>query len=78
MQERYGIKVLGLLIDLERDDTVVWLRRFGSPEERERLKDDFYGGPEWTDELEARAMPLIERWDVVVARSAPGALDGWL
>jgi len=77
-QESYGIKVLGLLVDLENPDTVVWLRSFSSLEERERLKKEFYEGPEWTSELEGLAMPLIDRGEVVVTQAAPGALTGSL
>jgi hypothetical protein len=42
----------------------VWLRSFPSLEERDRMKDAFYEGELWKNELEAIAMPMLESYDV--------------
>jgi hypothetical protein len=70
--------VLGLLLDLEDPNAVVWLRSFPSLKERDRMKTEFYEGPEWTLELEELAMPMIDRWEVVVAEAPRAALEGSL
>lgn len=75
--ERHGMKVLGLLLDTEDPTAVIWLRSFPTPEARESMKKAFYEGGEWTDELEGLAMPMIDHWEVVVTRCAPGASLGW-
>jgi hypothetical protein len=77
-QEAYGMKVLGPLLDVEDPNVVIWLRSFPSPDERERMKREFYEGPEWTSSLEQVAMPMLDRYSVVVARTTPGALEGSL
>lgn len=51
----HGMGVFGPLLDLENPNKFVWLRSFGSLEERDRLKDAFYEGDLWNNELEAIA-----------------------
>ena len=58
------MKVLGPMLDLDDEQTVVWLRSFPSLSQRDRMKREFYEGPEWLEELEALAMPLIEEFAV--------------
>ena len=73
----YGMKVAGPLIDLENPNKFVWLRSFPSLEERERMRDAFYGGDPWKSELEAIAMPMLESYDVILCETAPGyVFDG--
>jgi NIPSNAP len=77
-QEAYGMKVLGPLLDLENPNVVIWLRSFPSPEDRDRIREDFYEGPEWTSGLEELVMPLLDHYSVVLAQTTPGALEGSL
>lgn len=65
----FGMTVLGPLLDLENPNKFVWLRGFPSLEERERMKDAFYGGKLWTDELEALAMPMLDGWDFALCET---------
>jgi hypothetical protein len=67
-----GMMIQGPFIDLENPNKFVWLRSFPSLEERERMKDAFYGGELWKKELEAIAMPMIESYDVILCETAPG------
>lgn len=59
LQESLGIGVIGPWLDVENRDRFVWLRSFPSWQERERMKEALYEGPEWTGELEAIMMPLL-------------------
>ena len=75
-QEAYGIKVLGPLLDLANPNVVVWLRSFPSEEVRERMKQDFYAGPEWVSKLEELVMPMLEDYSAAIGETTPGALEG--
>jgi hypothetical protein len=68
----HGMKVVGPLLDLENPNKFVWLRAFPSLEERERMREAFYEGPLWKNELEAIAMPMLESYDVILCETSPG------
>src|SRR3989475_949501 len=53
----------------ENPDVFIWLRGFPSLEERERMKTTFYEGELWLKELEAIAMPMLERYEVIDRKS---------
>jgi hypothetical protein len=71
-QRTHGMKILGPLLDLEDPDTFVFLRSFPSLEARDRMKDAFYEGELWKNELEAIAMPMLESYDVVLCKASSG------
>ena len=68
----HGMKILGPLLDLENPNKFVFLRSFPSLDERERMKNAFYEGALWKNELEAIAMPLIDSYDVILCETSPG------
>jgi NIPSNAP len=68
----HGMKVQGPFLDIENPNKFVWLRSFPSLEERERMRDAFYGGELWKSELEAIAMPMLESYDVILCETVPG------
>jgi NIPSNAP len=70
----HGMKVLGPLLDLENPNKFVWLRCFPSLEEREQMRDAFYGGEMWKTELESIAMPMLESYDVILCETSPGCV----
>jgi hypothetical protein len=70
----HGMKVLGPLIDLESPDTFVFLRGFPSLEARDAMKNAFYEGPLWKNELESIAMPMIESYQVTLTETTPGCV----
>ena len=70
--QSHGMKVLGPFIDLESDDKFVFLRGFPSLEARDAMKNAFYEGPLWKNELESIAMPMIESYEVVLTETTPG------
>jgi hypothetical protein len=68
----HGMKVTGPFLDIENPNKFVWLRSFPSLEERERMRDAFYEGPLWKNELEAIAMPMLESYDVILCETSAG------
>ena len=53
----------------EKDDSVyVWLRRFDSEEERERLYRKVYGSDRWRSEIQPRVSQLMDTSSVNVQR----------
>jgi hypothetical protein len=70
--QSHGMKVVGPFVDLENPNKFVWLRCFPSLEERDRMKDAFYEGDLWKNELEAIAMPMLESYDVILCETDPG------
>ena len=56
----------------EEDDTVyVWMRRFDSEEERERLYRDVYESEYWQNEVAPRVAELMDRSAIRVTRIVP-------
>jgi hypothetical protein len=70
----HGMKIVGPFLDLENPNKFVWLRLFPSLEERDRMKNDFYEGELWKNELESIAMPLLESYDVILCETSSGAV----
>jgi len=70
----YGMEVTGPFLDVENPNKFVFLRSFPSLEERERMRDAFYGGELWKNELEKLAMPLLESYDVILCEASPGCV----
>jgi len=70
----HGMTVIGPFLDVENPNKFVWLRGFPSLEERDRMKDAFYGGDLWKNELEAIAMPMIDSYDVILCETSPGCV----
>ena len=71
-----GMKVLGPWLSVEDPDVFFFMRGFPDLESRGPMKDQFYEGPLWKQELEQKLMPMIEGYDVVVVE-APGGLGDW-
>ncbi len=70
----HGMKVLGPLPDIENPNKFVWLRAFPSLEDRDRMKEAFYGGELWKNELEAIAMPMLDSYDVILCEASHDCL----
>ena len=68
-QQALGIQIVGPMIDVENPNKFVFLRSFPSMGERERMKNDFYEGELWKNELEGIAMPMIESYDVILCET---------
>jgi len=70
--QSHGMKVVGPMIDLENPNKFVFLRGFPTMEDLHRMKDEFYGGKLWKEELEQIAMPMIESYDVILCETTAG------
>jgi len=70
----HGMKVIGPFLDVENPNKFVWLRVFPSLEEREQMRDAFYEGELWKNELEAIAMPMLESYDVTLCEASSGCV----
>ena len=70
----HGMKVIGPLLDVENPNKFVWLRGFPSLEERDRMKEAFYEGELWKNELERVAMPMLDSYDVILCETSPGCV----
>jgi hypothetical protein len=76
-QRSHGMKIFGPLLDLENPNKFVFLRSFPSLADRDRMKNDFYEGELWKNELESIAMPMIDSYDVILCETSPGSVfDG--
>jgi hypothetical protein len=67
LQQSLGMRIVGPFVDRESPDVFVWLRGFPSSPDRDRMKAELYEGERWKNELEEIAMPMLERYDVVVS-----------
>jgi hypothetical protein len=70
-QQALGMQIIGPMIDVENPNKFVFLRSFPSLEDRDRMKNEFYGGELWKNELEGIAMPMIDSYDVILCETTP-------
>jgi hypothetical protein len=67
--EKIGMKILGPFLSVDDDDTFFWMRAFPDLKSRTRMRDEFYDGKLWKEELEEKLMPILEKYDVVVVEA---------
>jgi hypothetical protein len=60
LQRSIGIVIVGPFRDMENSDTIVWLRTFPSPADRERMLKALSEADEWTSGLRAFTLEMIE------------------
>lgn len=70
-----GMLVFGPLRDLENPDKVHWMRAFASMDDREKLKDRFYNGAVWNEQIESVVMPMIEHYEAELTETTDGFED---
>jgi len=69
------MKILGPFLSIEDEDTFFWMRAFPDLKSREKMRDEFYEGKLWKQELEHKLMPILEQYDVVVVDAKEGLGD---
>jgi cellulose biosynthesis protein BcsQ len=74
--QKIGMKIIGPFLSVEDDDAFFWMRAFPNKESRGRMREEFYEGRLWKDELEQKLMPILEKFDVVIV-DAPNGLGQW-
>jgi hypothetical protein len=67
-QVSLGVTVLGSFIAEEDPDVYVWLRRFDSEQERQRLYTEMYESPVWINEIKPVNDTMIIREKIQVTR----------
>ena len=73
--QKIGMKILGPFLSIEDKDTFFWMRAFPDLKSREKMRDEFYEGKLWREELEQKLMPILEKYDVVVVEGKEGLGD---
>jgi hypothetical protein len=61
-----GMTILGPFLSIEDPDVFFFMRGFPDLDSRVRLKEAFYEGTLWKQELEDVLMPMLESYDVVL------------
>jgi hypothetical protein len=74
--ERIGMKILGPFLSIEDADTFFWMRAFPDLKSRERMRDEFYEGKLFKEDLEKNHVPMLEKYEVVVVETEDG-LGSW-
>jgi hypothetical protein len=72
---KIGMKILGPFLSVENDDTFFWMRAFSDEQSRERMRNEFYEGKLWKEDLEQKLMPILHKYDVVVVEAENGLGD---
>ncbi|MEP2979118.1 MAG: NIPSNAP family protein [Lentilitoribacter sp.] len=70
-----GMVVFGPMRDLEDENKVHWMRAFLSLESRDQIKDAFYDGPVWNEDIEAEVMPMIAHYEADITETTAGFED---
>jgi hypothetical protein len=63
-----GVVVLGSFVGQEEEDLYVWIRRFASEEERERLYKEIYESDFWKNEIKPQVDEMLDRSRIQVIR----------
>ncbi len=63
-----GMVILGSFTGEEEDDLYIWVRRFESESERERLYKAVYQSDRWLNEIGPKVPEMIDRGKIVVRR----------
>ncbi|MCC6179955.1 MAG: NIPSNAP family protein [Chloroflexi bacterium] len=66
-----GMVIVGSFVGQEDHDLYVWIRRFDSEEERERLYEAVYQSDHWKNTIAPRVAELIDREQIKVTRIEP-------
>ena len=70
-----GMPILGPFLSLDDPDVFFFMRAFPDLDSRDRLKASFYEGDLWKQELEARLMPMLDKYDVVLVDDPEGLVQ---
>ena len=70
-QVSQGMVVVGSFVGEEEDDLYVWIRRFESEEQRERLYGAVYESDHWKNTIAPQIPTLLDRDKTVITRIEP-------
>lgn len=63
-----GMTILGSFVGEEEDDLYIWVRRFDSEEQREKLYEAVYESEYWANKVAPRIPDMMDRSKIVVRR----------
>lgn len=66
-----GVVVVGSFIDREDPEGYVWIRRFDSEEDRDRIYGEIYGSDRWKSELLPAVREMVRREESVISQLHP-------
>ena len=69
-----GMKVLGPFNSVEDPDTFFVMRGFPDLASRELMKQKFYRGTVWKEELEHVLLPILEKYEVLLVEDSEGLI----
>ncbi len=67
-QSGKGMVIVGSFVGQEEDDLYIWIRRFESEAERERLYKAVYDSDTWKNEIAPKIPEMMDREKIVVRR----------
>ena len=74
--QKIGMKILGPFLSVEDADTFFWMRGFPDLKSHEQMRDQFYEGKLFKEDLEQNLVPMLEKYDVIIV-DAKGGLGDW-
>ncbi|MDR0357949.1 MAG: NIPSNAP family protein [bacterium] len=66
-----GMVIVGSFVNEEDPDSYVWIRRFESEADRERLYKEVYESDYWKNEVAPEVPTMLDRDKIVVTRLNP-------
>jgi hypothetical protein len=63
-----GMVILGSFVGQEEDDLYVWIRRFESEQERQRLYEAVYESDYWKNDIAPQVPEMLDREAIRVTR----------
>jgi hypothetical protein len=63
-----GMVILGSFVGQEEDDLYIWVRRFESEEQREKLYEAVYESDTWKNDIAPKIPSMMVRDKIVVRR----------
>ena len=67
-QTAQGMTIVGSFVGQEEDDLYIWVRRFESEEQRERLYEAVYESDRWVNEIGPKVPEMLDRDKIIVRR----------
>ena len=67
-QSGKGMTIVGSFVDQDEDDLYIWIRRFESEAERERLYKAVYESDTWKNDIAPQIPEMMDREKIVVTR----------
>ena len=74
-QASKGMVIVGSFVGQEEDDLYIWVRRFESEEQREKLYESVYQSDFWKNDIAPKIPEMMDRDKIVVRRIESTAIS---